>query len=69
MGNQYCELSDIYSFGVVMYEIYSRILPFTNVTSILNTTEKILTPDLQTGMCSFIYLCILSRLLFFFFEN
>jgi serine/threonine protein kinase len=49
MGNSYCELSDIYSFGIVIYEIYSRILPFTNVSSILTTTEKILTPDLQTG--------------------
>ena len=35
MGNYYNEASDIYSFGVVIYEIFSCTLPFTNISDIL----------------------------------
>lgn len=42
---RYDERSDIYSFGVVVYEIMSRILPFTEFDEFLQKTEQPLTEE------------------------
>jgi serine/threonine protein kinase len=39
-GRSYDERSDLYSLGIVIYEIFSRVLPFTNIPSLLHVTEK-----------------------------
>jgi serine/threonine protein kinase len=44
-NSRYDERSDIYSFGVVAYEVMSRILPFTEFDEFLQKTEQPLTDD------------------------
>jgi hypothetical protein len=50
MGTIYDQSSDIYSFGVVIYEIFSRILPFTNMPELLKGDE-FLTLAAKDGIC------------------
>lgn len=45
MGQYYDHTSDIYSFGVVIYEIFSRILPYTDVESLLSVSELQVSPE------------------------
>lgn len=45
MGQYYDHTSDIYSFGVVIYEIFSRILPYTDIESLLSVSEFHVTPE------------------------
>jgi serine/threonine protein kinase len=37
-GKYYDYKSDVFSFGVVMYEIFARILPYTNISSLLHVS-------------------------------
>jgi len=44
-NSRYDERSDIYSFGVVVYEVMSRVLPFTEFDEFLQKTEQQLTEE------------------------
>jgi serine/threonine protein kinase len=46
--NNYDESSDIYSLGIVFYEIFFRTLPFTDASHLLITTVSPLPPDIAT---------------------
>jgi serine/threonine protein kinase len=78
-GVNYDESSDIYSLGIVIYEIFARILPFTNIESIQVIRDVILTDNqiaepqaLGMRMGEFLFMYSLLSLLFKFsrfFEN
>jgi serine/threonine protein kinase len=42
-GRPYDESSDVYSFGIIVYEIFSRCMPFSNIESLLVQKEVQLT--------------------------
>lgn len=44
-GTNYNEMCDVYSFGIVIYEIYTRVLPFSDVPEFLVMKEQLLTPE------------------------
>jgi serine/threonine protein kinase len=41
----YDQQSDIYSYGIVVYEIFARILPYTDMTEYISVKEFQLSPE------------------------
>lgn len=44
-SGDYDEQSDIYSYGIVVYEIFARILPYTDMTQYITVNEFNLTEE------------------------
>lgn len=45
-GKKYSERSDIYSFGIVVYELLARTIPFSNIDEIITRSEMFLEDDI-----------------------